>query len=393
MPDIASGGFRKASGPFWCARSPGVKDGKFARGNPLVLVYDPGKGDFRLKTWLQGRRASATIDGYAVVFNLRTNPDGLHEAAFSTGDTVWRLIRGLAPESGGKAGDGPDEGPDEFLDVCFEAPFAPDPAKGENYWWPAPVDGLPGWLNASSIRIAPANHQGGQYIEMQTGLSGDAQRQPYAFRVNGVWCRALPDIRKWTDAGMPVYTGFFTLHALPEDMAEARERSRPVEPDEPMRPVTRKQVKDLYRQTGSRNAAAFSKWMEDVRYLTQTWWRVAQCHGQLQVHSDSLARNADAAARYTRLLEKEYESRKPAYRGYDLESWAKEQAPRKYGGPLEWLEKRRLAEEARAHCKSSCDRFLARLAEVEDKVSAADARCREREEEYADAIRYMMPAR
>lgn len=379
---ITSGGWKRASGPFWEAQDPQSADGavQFADrgGRPqLVAVYNPAKNDFRVKCFVTAKQTdqtslSLTVDGHNFDFVLPSDPWSCH----CESDRLWRMLQGMPPvEANTDRQEDEDPTVHKFLDANIEARFTSD--RKWRHHWAGEILRAPEWMQAKNIGVSEPETSGGWHgLILEVGC--DLRSVPHSVRVNGHWC-------SW----MPQGHTLLLLSADPLDIEEIRnfgEAGSRAEPEVEHVPVRDRQtLHKLYRAVRM-DADFCRRWAKAVQTLRNKHWGMCAQAGQQDFYRRAVRRLEAESVRKQGYLQARYKRRASAYHDYDIGAWASEVR----GKPLEWLN--RISEISTTYlprCTNRYDNFQETIDKMRAEANEAEALIDELNEKYEGAIRYL----
>lgn len=386
---VKSGGWRRASGPFWEAKEPvlevpptyqmTLKDR--GRSPQVVGVYNPATSDYRIKVFAdvkQGVSADSKfqihIDGRPLGF--AGSPNGPLVAKPESA-TLWRILQGLPVPTIDEQQDEESEDPfvPSYLDVSVEASFT-----GERIWrhhWEGDITRSPKWMDVRRIGITPPETTGGAHgLLLEVGC--ELRHLPHSVRVNGHWCR-------W----MPLSTTTLILNADPLDIAAIRE-GEPGEPETvPVPAYDRNTIHKLYHAVKF-PAADCRTWARAAETMRNKHLGMCTFIGQQDYYRRVIRRLENEKIRKQGYLAARFRRRADAYQNHAIDEWAEEVR----GKPLEWLNRIDAIEQTYLpRCKARYEDFGISIAEMRHEADAAEAQIDEFSEPYEDAIRFLYPPR
>lgn len=387
---VKSGGWERASGPFWHAKEPvldvpdtygfALKDRGAGRPK-VVAVYNPAKDDYRIKVFLDGAEPGLLaiyVDGDpdSPQRSLSFTKDILGPAQANVrSDILWRILQGIEEEDIDDVEPGADPLAPSYLDVSIEARFT-----GERIWehrWQGDVIRSPEWMHVRNIGISPPETTGGAHdilLDVPTSVSN----LPGAVRINGVWCTWMP----LSQTSILLSCDLLDLNEIRSFGSEGER----VDPEtEPVPVQDRQTLHKLYRAVRMAPAKC-RKWARAIETLRNKRWGMCHVAGQQDFYRRHLRRLSDERTRKAGYFTARYARRAPAYHEHGHDDWAAEVR----GKPLEWFLRIAALENTYIpRCNERYETMAESIAEMRSQAEAAEAEIEEYSEEYQDAIRYL----
>ena len=407
--------FERAKFPFMHAYHPTIPTGQNAtlklrrRGASVVAKNDPGKRYALIKVWLEdvpehfaGDFVIGPYDEEGVHFILpRRGQDEeqpgvfIDEVEYEDFEKLLQLI-----EDQGDHFDGDDDrGADGYLDCCIEATFDPERTDSHGKWIGSPID-PPGWINLRSIKITPPITSGGPH-GVHLDAPGIEAHNPYGdnwvplLRINGVWCHLQPiaDLRR--SKGVYSFGGRVTALCEPDLMDEIRDYQHDLGleplPNEPLPPRGRMPLRRLclaLRRSGRGNEAneLYSPWLEDVLKIRNAVHGACYAQGQIDYYKNKTRSLSRSLKSKQDLMEARWRRAVRSGELRDVDEWVAstdDRYVRKWHNHAQGMAAARLRNNEQVSYMEK--QVKDRLQSVRDAI----LRCEEREEKYADLIRYL----
>lgn len=376
--------FERHSYPFWGSPSPMSQDVTFAvrpRGQSLVAVYNPSRGDYRIKVWLENAGDGVKwldINGEEVS-GFEHIRDNFFQARVSRG-ALSRVLEGPPVD---REEELPPVG--EYRDVCVETVFTEDRRRA---WgsWQGDVSGFPGWLHAQSIAITPPVSGGNWHaITLKTGLPSAHVDKALVLRINGVWCIGTPVIDQFDANGQGRFAGTFMYLCDPDEMEEIRSygdgMTAPPMANEPAPPRVRNAIWEL-RRLVNLPYATDAAWQADCKQLWNGLVGMCSNQGQLDVCESQMHRYARRERHYRGLVERRWAKVPDNPTRPSFVEWVRAEG----GKTQEWHESAKLMADTMLSYQQRVYSLQTAVEKASLMYQEALARCEEREAEYADVI-------
>lgn len=413
---ITTAGFQKAKHPFWLALDweCETQGAEFLdRGphrSPIVLKYWPDEQRAAMKLWFrvlppfeEGGTEHFRIDG--IGFDVQHVRDGFFqgEVPFEDMERLLEVPRETVQPTPGPGTTDPVEG-ETFLDACLEVRFDPNDTDKHGYWRGVPLH-VPAWLKLESIVITPNPVQGGgahQILLRCAGLDPGVHGGTWVpmLRINDVWCHLMPMAGWLHHHNLIAQCDPFEMDSIRSygnglSMASVSIDALPNEPIPPRDWASIKQVLIRLRRAG-RGAevtrAMYEPWRKDAERVRNLTWGICGSQGQIDLYGRMVRTRDGQITACERHIENSWRRARNRGEIRSLEDWIEQAAPSmKY--VRQSIHRKRNYIESKKYWQGNLDHMLKSIVAMTGERNEVLQRLEEREEEYAEFIRYIFPAR